>query len=405
MMISYKEAVDLLVGYAGCVGTGTLDLEECSGRILAEDIIAKESVPHFDRSPYDGYAFRAADTLGASDHTPVTLKVIENIRAGQMAKSPVEKGMAIRLMTGAPLPEGADAICKYEDTDFTDEYVRIKQSYRSGDNVIMAGEDIKTGDLLAGAGSKVDPGLSGVLASLGMLLVKVYKKPVAAIITTGDEVTDPAEPLLPAKIRNSNRYIIGSALKMIGFETVYTGHASDSKEQISGLIKKAEEVSDIIISTGGVSVGDYDLVPDAMTSCGYEILADRVDMKPGMACAYGIKEGKMMLALSGNPASALTNLQCVCYPALKKMAGYAAYEHEITDFIIDHEIKKTGGHTSRFVRGCSRIEDGKLCLKAAAAQGNVVISSAAGADAYGILTGMKGPVMAGSAIPGFLIYR
>ncbi len=402
MSMDYHEALKLLSDNVCPVETQETDLAGSFGRILGDDIKADENVPSFDRSPYDGYAFMADDTKDASPEHTVTLKVIENIRAGQMPKQEVKSGTAIRLMTGAPVPAGADAVCKFEDTDFTDDTVTLKKSYRPGENVVTAGEDIRKGTVVAKKGYPVDAGTAGTLASLGRLSVPVFRKPIVGILSTGDEVMDPEKELLPGKIRNSNRYIMAAALESIGMDTLYLGQADDTVEDIEKLILKGEESCDVIISTGGVSVGDYDLVPDAMEKCGYEILVRGVGMKPGMACAYGKKEGKLMLGLSGNPASSLTNLQCVCYPALKKLAGYAVCDHQIVHFKTAQDIKKTGGGT-RFVRGRTVIRDGQLYLDAPSAQGNVVISSAVRCDAYGVLSGVKAPVLSGSDIEGFFV--
>lgn len=402
MSMDYFEALKLLSDRVHPVETQETDLASSFGRILGADITSDENIPSFDRSPYDGYAFPADDTKDASPEHPVTLKVIENIRAGQMPKQEVKSGTAIRLMTGAPVPVGADAVCKFEDTDFTDDTVTLRKSYRFGENIIRAGEDIKKGTVVAKKGYPIDAGTAGTLASLGRLKVPVFKKPVVGILSTGDEVMDPEKELLPGKIRNSNRYIMAAALESIGMDTLYLGQADDKVEDIKNLISKGEESCDVIISTGGVSVGDFDLVPDAMEKCGYEILVRGVGMKPGMACAYGIKNTRLMLALSGNPASSLTNLQCVCYPALKKLAGYEVYDHQIVHFLTTQDIKKTGGGT-RFVRGRTVIRDGKLYLDAPSAQGNVVISSAVRCDAYGVLSGVKEPVAGGSDIEGFFV--
>lgn len=403
MSMDHSKALRLLTDNVVRIGTQKIDLKDAFGRILGEDVTAQENVPSFDRSPYDGYAFIASDTADASADHPVTLSVTENIRAGQMPKKTVTKGTAIRLMTGAPIPEGADAVCKFEDTRITEKTVTIGQSFRSGDNIVTAGEDIKKGTPVAMKGCPVDAGLSGTLASLGILSLNVYKRPVAGLITTGDEVTEPEDELLPGKIRNSNRYIISAALKNIGIDTVFLGHANDTVNDIAKLIVQGEETCDIIISTGGVSVGDYDLVPDAMEECGFDILVRGVMMKPGMACAYGIKKDLLMLALSGNPASSLTNLQCICYPALKKLAGYASYDHEIFRFKLGTDIKKAGGNGARFVRGRSIIREGQMYLDAPLQQGNIVISSAVSCNAYGILTGMTSPVKSGTYIDGFFV--
>ena len=236
--MDYREAMELLVSRVSPVGTEEVDLEKCAGRVLAEDITAGENVPSFDRSPYDGYAFLAADTEGASEEHPVTLRVLENIRAGQMPSQKVVPGTAIRLMTGAPVPDGADAVCKYEDTSFTDSTVTLRMSYRSGENVVTAGEDIRQGTLVLKKGYRIDPGAVGTLAALGMMRVPVYKKPLVGILSTGDEVVEAGEPLPPGKIRNSNRYTIAAALRSIGMETVHLGQVADTVEAISERIRQ-----------------------------------------------------------------------------------------------------------------------------------------------------------------------
>ena len=404
--MDYREAMELLVSRVSPVGTEEVDLEKCAGRVLAEDITAGENVPSFDRSPYDGYAFLAADTEGASEEHPVTLRVLENIRAGQMPSQKVVPGTAIRLMTGAPVPDGADAVCKYEDTSFTDSTVTLRMSYRSGENVVTAGEDIRQGTLVLKKGYRIDPGAVGTLAALGMMRVPVYKKPLVGILSTGDEVVEAGEPLPPGKIRNSNRYTIAAALRSIGMETVHLGQVADTVEAISERIRQGEEGTadgrpcDVILSTGGVSVGDYDLVPAAMEACGYELLTRGVAMKPGMACAYGVGK-KLMLGLSGNPASSLTNLQCVCFPALRKMTGLAEYDHQLFRMKLANEIRKTGKGT-RFVRGRTVIREGEIFFESPSEQGNVVISSAVHCNAYGVVTGMKAPVAVGTTIDVFL---
>ena len=235
-----------------------------------------------------------------------------------------------------------------------------------------------------------------------MTEVKVFKKPAAGIISTGDELVDASVTPGPGKIRNSNRYTIEAALKSIGFDTIYLGHADDAVEDIKALIVKGYRECDIIISTGGVSVGDYDLVPAAMESAGFKISVRGVGMKPGMACAYGLKEGKIMLALSGNPASSLTNLQCICFPALRKLAGYRDYDHKLLKLKLKDDCKKAG-RGIRFLRGRLEIIDGEAYIAAPNDQGNVVISSAIGCNAYGILTDMKAPVPGGTMVDAFLI--
>ena len=397
----YKEATEILIENITPVGTRMARLEDLYGQILAEDLVSKEDVPYFAKSPYDGYAFRSADTQASSKENPVTFRVIENIKAGQCAGQEVTGNTAIRLMTGAPLPKGADAICKYEDTSFTESTVTLFHPYSAGENVITVGEDIKKGTVLATKGTRVDIGIMGTASSLGMNEMKVYKRPVAGILSTGDEIADPEEDLPYGKIRNSNRYTIAAALQNLGFDTLYLGRAEDDVNEIAGLIAKGEKECDVIISTGGVSVGDYDLVPDAMEQTGYRILVKGVNMKPGMACAYGVRDGKLMLGLSGNPASSLTNLQCICAPALRKMTGLCDYRHKPIQMTLKKDFRKGSGSV-RFIRGTLDFGEGKVFLTAPKEQGNIVISSAINCNAYGIIPADVSPLLSGEIIEGFL---
>ena len=405
--MDYKKAKDILIGNIEIVRTETVNTQGLKGRILAEDIKAMENVPGYDRSPYDGYAFMAADTKGAGDEQGISLKVTDDIRAGQVSKCRIISGTAIRLMTGAPVPEGADAICKYEDTEEIinngrHEAVIIKREYRKGENVIRAGEDIKEGSVLALKGTVIDTGLIGSMASLGITEALVYKRPLAGIISTGDEVVDIDRDLPAGKIRNSNRYTIAAALTDMGIDSVYLGHSGDTRDEMKELILKGEKGCDLMISTGGVSAGDFDIVPEAMEDAGFKILVHGVRIKPGMACAYGVKDGKLMLALSGNPASSLTNLQCVCMPALRKMCGCLEYDHKIIKMRLKNDLNK-GSKGTRFIRGRLIIENGEAVLDASKEQGNIVISSAVGCNAYGILEDTNGPVMKGTLVEGFAI--
>ena len=402
MKTDYTEAIGLLVNEINTVGTEQVSLDEMYGRILAENITAKENVPSFSRSPYDGYAFRSPDTAGVSVSNPVTLEVIDNIKAGDVSDKIVEPGTAVRLMTGAALPEGADAICKYEDTEFDDEYVTLTSEFRPFENVIQPGEDIKEGTVIRGKGCVIDTGCLGTFSSQGITSVQVYKRPVAGIITTGDEVVDAEKQAPFGKIRNSNRYIIQASLKKIGFDSVYIGHAGDDREETVSLIEKGFEDADVIISTGGVSVGDYDLVPDAMETAGFKMLCRGVGIKPGMACAYGVKDGKLMLALSGNPSSSLTNLECICFPALRKLSGMVEFEHKTFGIKLASEWKKPS-KGDRFLRGRIEIKDGEAYFIFSKEQGNVVISSAIDCNVYGLIPSGSGPFSYGDIIDGFLV--
>lgn len=392
----------MLLGLTRAVEPERVPLTDCAGRILAEDLTAAENVPPFDRSPYDGYAFRAADTASASRETPVTLEILEEVPAGAVPTKTVVPGTAVKILTGAPIPEGADAVIMYELTEYTASHVRLFAPAKSGENIIRAGEDVKKGQLLAPAGTAIDAGLAGTLAAQGISRPLVYRRPRVGILSTGNEVTELDMPLEDGRIYNSNRYTLAAALLRAGCQALYLGLAGDSVEAIAELISDALARCDALLLTGGVSVGDYDLTPQAMELSGVELLALGVDIKPGMACAYGVKDGKLVCGLSGNPASSLTNFYAVVLPALNKLCGRREpVPPEITVALSEAFPKKS--KNTRFLRGRLDLSDGtaRICLPGD--QGNVVISSSIGCDVMALVPAGSGPLPAGTKLKGFLL--
>ena len=400
--LSFTDARDLLLKKAEAVGTERVPLSQCGGRVLARDLAAVTDVPAFDCSPYDGYAFRAEDSAGASGETPVTLRVLGELPAGSAPTAAVTKGTAVRLMTGAPIPPGADAVCKYEDTVFTPETVTLYQPFKQGDNIVRTGEDVQKGEILACAGEGIDAGIAGALAAQGIAFPLVYREAAIGIISTGDEVREATAALDSGKIYNSNRHMLEAVLKSAGLKPVYLGLAGDSKEEIRGLINQGLTVCDAIVATGGVSVGDYDFMPEAMESAGAEILFRGVDLKPGMACAYGIRDGKLICGLSGSPASSLTNFYAVALPALKKIAGWrSAVPQEITVTLKTGFPKKSP--KTRLLRGRLELSDGTVKMALSRDQGNMVLSSAIGCNVMAVVPAGSGPLAAGTTLKGFLL--
>lgn len=400
--IEFEQARDLMLDYAEPVSIEKIPLEECTGRILAQDVTAVESVPAFDRSPYDGYAFRAADSVSASAGNPVVLQVLEEVAAGAVPTQDVTEGTAIKILTGAPIPRGADAVVMYEKTTFTKTEVSLTEPVRSGNNIVRAGEDVMKGELLAERGSRIDCGIAGILSSQGELYPQIYRKPQIGLISTGNEVVDSDGVIPEGKIRNTNRYTLAAEVLRNGCEPVYLGQAGDAVEEIAGLIEKGLETCDALLLTGGVSVGDYDLTPAAMERAGIHILIQGVEMKPGMACAYGEKNGKTVYGLSGNPASALTGFYAVVMPVLRKMAGYKEFiPREIKVTLADDFPKKS--RCTRLLRGRMDLDEGIVKMHISQKQGNVVISSAIGCDVLAIIPAGSGPLSAGTVLKGFLL--
>lgn len=395
-------ARDLLLDVVCPVDTEEIALADCAGRVLAASLAAAENVPPFDRSPYDGYAFRSADSAGASKETPVTLQIIEEVPAGAVPTKPCTPGTAVKILTGAPIPEGADAVVAYERTEFTESWVKLFAEAKPGENIIYTGEDVKKGDVLAGQGTRIDPGVAGTLAAQGISRPRVYRVPKVGVLSTGNEVIEVGEELAAGKIYNSNRHTLSAVLREIGCEPVPLGLAGDSVDDICALVRKGLETCDAVISTGGVSVGDYDLTPDAMEQAGVNILFRGVKLKPGMACAYGEKEGKLVCGLSGNPASSLTNFYAVAVPALKKLAGLADHIPEEIQVTLASDFKKKSPGT-RLLRGRLDLSDGTVKMVIPKDQGNVVLSSTIGCNVMAIVPGGSGPLAAGTTLKGFLL--
>ena len=400
--ITFESAREMLLARTVSVESETLPLDACADRVLAENVIAPLNVPPFDRSPYDGYAFRAIDVQTASQETPVTLRVLEEIAAGDVSHVPVTEGTAVRIMTGAPIPEGADAVVMYEKTSFTDQAVTLFAPAKSGQNIVRAGEDVRAGTVLVEAGSVIDAGTLGTFASQGLSSLSVFRKPRVGIISTGSELVEPGGVPEEGKIYNSNRYTFEALVAQVGCEPVFLGSAADSTGEIADLIRTSAETCDAIITTGGVSVGDFDLTPAAMEACGAQILFRGVDIKPGMACCYGVIGRVLVCGLSGNPASALTNYYAVALPAIKKLCGRArCLPEEVLATVPNGFGKKSP--TTRLLRGTLDLSAGEVRMVLPSDQGNVVLSSAIGCNVMTVVPAGSGPVEPGAKLKGFML--
>ena len=380
-------ARELLLDRTGVTGTEEVRLSGSAGRVLAQEIRAAEDVPGFDRSPYDGYAFRAQDTRGADAFHPVTLSVVDMIAAGDVPHVEITIGTAARIMTGAPVPAGADAIVPYEVTKFSDTEVQIFHEAAEGQNIVRRGEDVRKGALLAASGIRIDAGLSGVMAAQGVFRPQVYKRPVVGIISS---------------------YTLEAACASLGCDPVYLGTGRDSAEEIAQLISDGihgSSACDAVLLSGGVSAGDFDLTPDAMKMAGAEILIKGLDCKPGMAGAYGVIENGApipVLAFSGNPAACMTAFWLVGAPVLRKLSGLCEPRLKEVDCTLLTGFPKSSKGT-RVLRGRLVFKEGKACLSSSERQGNSVLSTAIGTDLFAVIPAGSGPLEAGSVLRGYLI--
>ncbi len=291
---------------------------EARGRVLAEDVASDRDVPPFTNSAMDGYAVRAADTRSASPTKPVHLEVLGEIRAGVAPPTSVRPSTALRIMTGAVMPEGADAVVRVEDTVERDGRVEIRVGVEPDTSVRHAGSDIRRGDTVAQGGRIVTPGLIGVLASTGRTTVRTIRRPRVTILTTGDELRDAGESLGPGQITNTNRYTLRAALEEAGAEVVDAGVARDVREDLVTRLQAAVR-TDLIVSTGGVSMGAYDLVRALLEEQG-AVDFWQVALRPGKPLMVGTVEGRPLIGLPGNPVSSLVGVELFVRPARRRRA-------------------------------------------------------------------------------------
>ena len=378
----------------------------CAGRVLAEDIVARHDMPPFDRSPLDGYAFRAADVAGASPSSPVTLRVVEEVPAGAWPTAPVGPGTAVKIMTGAPIPEGADTVMPFEVTTFAPGRVTISQPTGAGRNVVRAGEDVRRGCLVARRGDVIDAGAMGALAAQGVERALVHARPRVGILSTGDELVPVGQPLGPGKIHDSSRYALEGALGTMGCIPVPLGIASDDEAIIAGKIREALTSCDAVILTGGVSVGDRDRTPAALDALGARTLVRDVALKPGGKCVYAIIDDGardvLLCGLSGNPVSAMTNFHLIIAPALRRLAGVARPEPTEMEVALKAPFPK-GSPRSRILWGKLEIIGGRAVLDVPTWQGNAVLSCMVGCDTLALVSAGSGPLPAGERLKGWRI--
>lgn len=400
--LEYKEARQILMEQVCPVETEAVPLAAADGRILAQAVIAGYDVPPFDRSPYDGYAFRAEDTANAGKDTPVTLEILEEVPAGAMWSQPVTPGTATKILTGAPIPLGANAVTKYEETEFDREQVKIFTSFQPGENIIPRGEDVIKGQILATAGTQIDSALLGTLAAQGMTNPLVYCRPVVGILSVGSELVEAGEPVFGGKIVNTNHYTFHAAVSRAGATVRNYGIVGDDPQAIAEAFSLAAGECDLVISTGGVSVGDYDFTPAAMEQAGVELLIRGVKMKPGGAAVYGRKGQCLICGLSGNPASSLINFYAVVLPALRKLAGHEHPQLPELKVALKDAFNKRSPRT-RLIRGRLEFENGRTVMSIEQGQGNGVLHSLIGCNLIAEIPAGSPPLPAGTELKAYLI--
>lgn len=381
-MIGVDEALATVLAEVRVLPEEKVPITSALRRVLAEDVAAEADIPPFDNSAMDGYAVRAVDTRGASRANPVVLEVLEDLAAGRVSTSTIGPGQAIRIMTGAPTPAGADSIVMVEETERGDGTVRIFTEARLGEHVRLAGEDVKRGQVVLPVGRLLRAADIGMLASVGKAEVSVIGSPKVAIITTGDELVDLTEPLAPGKIRNSNAYSLAAQVIESGGVPEILGIARDTHEDVREKIERGLE-SDIVLTSGGVSVGDYDLVKDVLGGLGRMVFW-KVAMKPAKPLAFGILKGKPAFGLPGNPTSSMVSFEQFVRPTILKMSGHKTLHRPEVEVILGETVRKKAGRR-HFLRVMLERRDGELVALLTGPQGSGILKSMTLADGLLVL--------------------
>ncbi len=368
-----------------------IGIREVLGLVLATDVSAPHDLPPFPNSAMDGYAVRAIDVAQA----PVELPVLESVAAGEVAASTVQPGTAIQIMTGAPMPEGADAVVKVEDTESIDGAVRILAGVPVGEAVRPAGGDVTAGTTVLTAGTRLGPADLGVLSSLGIAWPDVRKRPVVGILSTGDEVVPPeTKTLAPGKIRDANRFLLRGVLEEFGAAVVDFGIASDDPNELRRALAHAAQESDVVVSSGGVSMGEYDVVKLVFADVG-DVQFYRVAMQPAKPLGFGTVGGKPFFGLPGNPVSVVVAFEQFLRPALLAMMGaHRLFRPRVVGALAD--AVRTDPAKAVFLRTEASYHEGAWSARLSGGQSSNVLSALAAANAFAVVPVGVGAVEAGT---------
>lgn len=335
-----------------CVQPGAVEkvsLLDALHRVIAEDVTAPRHIPPHDNSAMDGYAVQHRDVNGATQDNPAGLKVLQVLPAGLMPEHVVAPGTAIKIMTGAPMPDGADTVVQVEDTNASDTDVAIYKAPKAGSNLRRRGEDIEAGDSIMAPQTWLRPAELGVLASIGKSQAMVYQRPRVAILATGDEIADLDDPDPHSKIINSNSYTIAGQVTEAGGVPVLLGVAKDTREEISQRIASGLQ-ADVLITSGGVSAGDFDYVRDCLDDAGFVTEFLTVSMRPGSPVTFGTVNGVPVFSLPGNPVASMVTFELFVRPALLKMQGHTDLFRATIQATLEDEVRKRQG-VRTFLRG------------------------------------------------------
>ena len=395
-MIPVNEARQIILDGINPLPLEKVNILEALGRVIGEDVAAPRNLPPKNNSAMDGYAVRAEDTKAATTQNPIVLTVTEDIPAGTIPKQPLGAGQAARIMTGAPLPGGADAVVRMENTRKDGGKVQILAAAVSGLDIRVAGEDVAAGETVVGRGTVIRPAEVGMLAALGRSFVYVHQRPTVAILATGDELVDIDEPPSDWKIISSNSYATAAQVLESSAAILQLGIVKDCREDLISKFREASR-ADLIISSGGVSVGDYDLVKDIMKEVGNTMQFWQVAMRPGKPLAYGAIQGVPVFGLPGNPVSSMVSFEQFVRPSLLKMMGHKNIFRRQIRAILEDDLEKMA-ELRYFIRGWVRREAGRYYVRSTGEQGSGILKSMVRANALIVLPEAETSIARGTEV-------
>lgn len=359
--IAVKEAIARVMKQDISMDTINIPLQQSLNYVLANDIIATYDIPRFNKSPYDGFAIRSQDSVEASGDNRIEFNVIDHIGAGSVSDKQLGPHEAVRIMTGAKMPEGADAVVMLEQTTEKERSFTIRKPFENYENVSLKGEETTTGDVVLKKGQHINAGGIAVLATYGYETVTVYKRPSVAIIATGSELLDIGDELEPGKIRNSNGPMIQALATKVGLDVETYKIQQDDLESGIQVVKEAKSKHDMVITTGGVSVGDFDYLPAIYDALGAQVLFNKVAMRPGSVTTVAVVDNTYLFGLSGNPSACFTGFELFVKPALNKMTGaYACYPQIVKATLMEDFTKPNP--FSRFIRAKATFTGGEMTV-------------------------------------------
>ncbi len=376
--IQVQEALDQILSQIEFKGVEKIPLDQALGRVLAEDIVSRINNPPMDNSAMDGYALIAEDIQSATPENPIKLEMVEEIAAGYTAKRVLRPGQTMRIMTGAPIPTGANAVLMQEDTQKDGNSILCLDKADVEENIRQAGEDVKVGDQVIKKGTTLTPAHIGMLAVVGRSQIAVGQRPVVSILSTGDEVLELDETPEGPQIFNSNGHMLAAQIKSAGGIPIYLGIAKDTEKALMEKFEWALK-ADIVVSSGGVSVGDYDLVKASLKKMGQDMLFWKVAMKPGKPLAFGHIDKIPIFGLPGNPVSSFVSFEQFVRPSLRKVLGCSDLSHKTVQAKLTRTIKKKAGRL-HFLSAIVSWTDGEYTVTPAGEQGSGILKSAANAN-------------------------